>query len=41
LGLGRHTNQWFESAPAAENDGDVLIVQIDSKTTPTATEQEL
>ncbi len=41
LGLGRHTNQWFESAPAPENDGEVLIVQIDSKATPTATEQEL
>jgi len=41
LGLGKHTNQWFESAPAPENDGEVLIIQIDSKATPTATEQEL
>lgn len=41
LGLGKHTRQWFESAPAPENDGDVLIIQIDSKATPTATEQEL
>ena len=41
LGLGEHTNQWFESAPAPENDGEVLIVQIDSKGTPTATEGEL
>lgn len=41
LGLGKHTSQWFESAPAPENDGEVLIVQIDSKATPTATEQEL
>lgn len=41
LGLGKHTGQWFESAPAPENDGEVLIVQIDSKATPTATEQEL
>jgi len=40
-GLGKHTNQWFESAPAPENDGEVLIVQIDSKGTPTATEAEL
>jgi len=24
LGLGKHTNQWFESAPAPENDGEVL-----------------
>jgi hypothetical protein len=28
LGLGKHTGQWFESAPAPENDGEVLIVQI-------------
>jgi hypothetical protein len=41
LGLGKHTNQWFEKAPAPENDGEVLIVQIDSKGTPTATEDEL
>lgn len=41
LGLGKHTSQWFESVPAPENDGEVLIVQIDSKATPTATEQEL
>ena len=41
LGLGKHTGQWFESAPAPENDGEVLIVQIDSKATPAATEEEL
>ena len=41
LGLGKHTSHWFESAPAPENDGDVCIIQIDSKATPTATEQEL
>ena len=41
LGLGKHTGQWFESAPAPENDGEVLIIQIDSKATPTATEDEL
>lgn len=41
LGLGKHTNQWFESAPAPDNDGEVLIIQIDSKGTPTATEHEL
>jgi hypothetical protein len=41
LGFGKHTSQWFESAQAPENDGEVLIVQIDSKATPTATEQEL
>jgi hypothetical protein len=41
LGLGRHTGAWFENAPAPEGDGEVLIIQIDSKATPTATEVEL
>ena len=41
LGLGKHTGQWFESAPAPENEGEVLMVQIDSKATPTATKEEL
>lgn len=41
LGLGRHTSKWFEISPVPENDGEVLIIQIDSKATPTATEQEL
>ncbi len=41
LGLGRHTSAWFEQAPPPEDDGDVLVVQIDSKATPTATEGEL
>lgn len=41
LGLGRHTTAWFESAPAPAGDGEVLVIQIDSKATPTATEAEL
>ena len=41
LGLGRHTAAWFEAAPAPAGDGEVLIIQIDSKATPTATEAEL
>lgn len=41
LGLGKHAGQWFEVAPAPVNDGEVLIIQIDSKGTPTATEEEL
>ncbi len=41
LGLGRHTGAWFESAPAPEGHGEVLVLQIDSKATPTATEAEL
>jgi len=41
LGLGRHAPAWFESAPAPDGDGEVLVIQIDSKATPTATEAEL
>lgn len=41
LGLGRHTPEWFESAPKPEGDGNVLIIQVDSKASPTATEEEL
>jgi hypothetical protein len=41
LGLGRHTAAWFQHSPPPEKDGDVLIIQIDSKATPTATAQEL
>ena len=41
LGLGRHTADWFEQAPAPEGDGEVLIALFDSKGAPTATESEL
>jgi len=41
LGLGKFTEEWFEKAPPPEGDGEVLIIQIDSKATPTATESEL
>jgi hypothetical protein len=41
LGYGRHTQEWFESAPAPEDDGNVLVIQIDSKGVPTATDEEL
>jgi hypothetical protein len=41
LGLGKHTAAFFESAAAPEGDGDVLVIEIDSKGAPTATESEL
>jgi hypothetical protein len=41
LGLGRHTSAWFEQAPVPEDDGEVLVIQIDGKSPPTATEEEL
>lgn len=41
LGLGRYTQGFFEQARPPELDGEVLVVQIDSKATPTATAEEL
>jgi hypothetical protein len=41
LGFGRFTSKWFEFAPAPDDDGDVLVIQVDSKGTPQATEEEL
>lgn len=41
LGLGRFTGKWFENLPGPEGDGEVLVVMIDSKGAPTATEEEL
>lgn len=41
LGLGKSTSAWFEHVPPPEDDGDVLVIMIDSKATPTATQGEL
>lgn len=41
LGLGHHTAGWFDEAPAPEDDGEVLVVMIDSKGVPTARDEEL
>jgi hypothetical protein len=41
LGMGRYTAEWFEQAEAPKGDGEVLVIQIDGKATPTATEGEL
>ncbi len=41
LGFGRHTGEWFEAQPAPDGDGEVLVVMIDSKGAPMATETEL
>ena len=41
LGYGSKTQEWFEQAPAPEDDGDVLVIQADGKGVPTATEEEL
>lgn len=41
LGLGAHADAYFEQAPAPDDDGDVLVIQIDGKGVPTATAEEL
>jgi len=41
LGLGAVTEEYFEQAPPPEGDGDVLVIQVDSKGAPTATDGEL
>lgn len=41
LGLGKFTAEWFAELPAPDDEGEVLVVMIDSKGAPTATEQEL
>lgn len=41
FGLARHTSAFFEHAALPEEDGAVMIIMIDCKATPTATEQEL
>lgn len=41
LGLGAETLEYVEQAQAPEGDGEVLVIQFDSKGIPTATESEL
>ena len=41
LGLGRQAGGYMEVAEAPEGDGDVLIIEVDGKATPTATDEEL
>jgi hypothetical protein len=41
LGLGAYTQSYFEKAMAPEGDGEVLVIMIDCKAVPTATDSEL
>ena len=41
LGLGRDAAAYVEIADPPEGDGEVLVIEVDGKATPTATEQEL
>ena len=41
LGLARPAYLYLSEGPLPEDDGDVLVIEIDGKAVPTATEQEL
>ena len=41
LGLARPAYVYLSDGPLPEDDGDVLVIEIDGKAAPTATEQEL
>jgi hypothetical protein len=41
LGIGKDSGAYMEQAPAPTEDGEVLIIEVDGKATPTATEAEL
>jgi len=41
LGLARPAYLYLSEGPVPEDDGEVLVIQIDGKAAPTATEQEL
>jgi hypothetical protein len=41
LGLGRPAYVYLSEGPLPEGDGDVLVIEIDGKAVPTATDQEL
>jgi hypothetical protein len=41
LGLGREAAAYVETAPPPQEDGEILVIEIDGKATPTATDEEL
>jgi hypothetical protein len=41
IGFGAHSEAWFAAAPPPSGDGEVLVVQVDAKAFPTATDEEL
>ena len=41
LGLGRPAYVFLSEGPLPEGDGDVLVIEIDGKAVPTATDQEM
>jgi len=41
LGIGREASAYMEVIAAPDDDGDVLVIEVDGKATPSATEEEL
>ena len=41
LGLGRHAQPFAQQQTAPPNDGEVLVIEVDGKCPPTATDEEL
>jgi hypothetical protein len=41
LGLGAHAAPFLDDLPAPQDDGEVVVVQVDAKCLPTATDAEL
>ena len=41
LGMGRDSTLYMEQAEAPKNDGEVLVIEVDGKATPTARKEEL
>jgi hypothetical protein len=41
IGMGKDSGAYMEHAPAPTDDGEVLIIEVDGKATPTATAAEL
>ena len=41
LGLARPAYVYLSNGPLPEADGDVLVIEIDGKAVPTATDQEI
>lgn len=41
IGMGKDSGAYMEHAQAPSDDGEVLIIEVDGKATPTATEAEL
>lgn len=41
LGLGRYADGYMMNSPSPEGDGEILVIEVDGKATPTARDEEL